>query len=306
MNIAKYDIPQSRGNSASTGTTAVAGATAGTDIGPITEKVAELEAELSQLRLQLTRVTSVLSGLDTRFLSKLGDRSDYSYTLGALYSDFIQSSEFQNGVGFRLSGNATAAVDEKYNLVFKDVGWSSVAYATTWGSAVMVDSDTDEATAQLSASRASIGPSYANGFILIEAGAELTNDRCFTPIATKVEYSLQLRVGQQIDVVPYVEASQDSNGRFIIRFYEADDVSIAIKLYYTFAFRKYGDMTSGTYRLYIRGTDYANGQTDCFATFTKVTTVNADGITVMNNQIGVKVSSDGIKRTTDGGSTWVV
>ena len=78
--------------------------------------------KVSTLELQLSRAQAALAGLDSKYLSKYGDNSIYSYVLGAIYTNFLQSEMYNNGVGFRLSGNPTATVDDKYNLIIRDVG----------------------------------------------------------------------------------------------------------------------------------------------------------------------------------------
>lgn len=307
MQIAKYNRPTGSGTKASVGSTAVAGggASASVDLGPLNMKVAALESKVSQLELQLGRVNAVLAGLDGRFLSKMGDRSDYAYALGALYTDFIKSEMYDDGVGFRISGSPTATVEDKYNVIVKDVGWSSVAFNTiNQSEASYVDADTDEATAQLTAMNITIGAANTTGYLLIDCGAELTNERCFTEIAKRVRYVTKRTKGYQIITDPIREADTDGNGNFIIRFLDADSVSVSIWFDYTYAFSQYGNITSGTYRLYIRGTDPTNNQTDMFAASTKVATLNASGITVMNGNVGARITSSGVQRTTDGGTTW--
>lgn len=308
MIIAKYNISKGKGSSAVKGSTAVAGGGGGgtnIDITPITDKVAALESKVSSLESQLGRMQSTLAGLDSRFLSRLGDRSDYSYYLGAVYTDYIQSELFGNGVGFRISGNATAAVEDKYNLIVKDVGWASVSFTTVQQSAaVMVDSDTDEATAQLSVNTVSIGQTLADGFLLIDCGATLTSERCFTSVAKAVQYRTHARLGQRTFVSEWRDADTDPNGRFILSFSKADNISVDIIFKWTYAFRHIGQMTSGTYRLYISGTDAAHNRTDVFGAANKVTTVNATGISVINGDNGTRLTSSGLETTSDGGTTW--
>lgn len=308
MKIGKYNIAPGSGSNASIGATAVAGGNGGgasVDLTPLTDKIAALESKVSQLELQLGKANAVLAGLDSRFLSKLGDRSDYSYYLGSIYTDFIQSGMFANGVGFKLSGNATAAEDDKYSLTIKDVGWAYVPFTTTQQSdASLVDTDTDQATAQLKTSDLSIGATAAAGFLLFDCGAALTNERCFTEITKSVEYLIKYRIGNQYFVGAYVEAEADSNGNYIAYFPAADEVSITVRFKYTYAFRHVGDTTSGTYRLYVRGTDYLHNRTDCFAASMKSATLNASGITVMNGSNGARITSGGVQTTSDGGATW--
>ena len=308
MIIAKYNIAPGSGSNATVGSTAVAGGSGSgysVDLTPITEKIAELEAEVSQLRNQLNKVNAAMAALDGKYLSKLGDRSDYSYYLGALYTDFLQSEMFANGVGFRMSGNATASVDDKYNLIIKDVGFGSVTWNTVQqDSANYVDHNTDEATEQLNVANVSIGATSAEGFLLLDCGATLTNERCFTIIDKRVEYSVRLKHGQQIEVLPYTEAEQDANGNFILLFTKADNVTVSIRFTLTYAFRQFGDITSGTYRLYIRGTDPTNNRTDCFAASVKTATLNASGLTIINGNNGTRLTSAGVQHSTDGGTTW--
>jgi hypothetical protein len=212
---------------------------------------------------------------------------------------------FANGVGYRMSGNATAAVEDKYNLIVKDVGWAQVPFSTVMQSdASYVDHNTDEATAQLNVSNVSIGATNASGFMLIDCGAEFTNERCFTITEKRVEYSVRLQHGQQISVLPYTEAEQDANGNFILLFTQADNVTVSIRFTFTYAFRQVGDTTSGTYRLYIRGTDPTNNRTDCFAASIKTATLNASGLTVINGTTGTRLTSAGVQHSTDGGTTW--
>lgn len=308
MIISKYNIAPGSGSNASVGSTAVAGGGGSgysVDLTPLTEKIAALESKVSQMELLLSGVRSTLSGLDGRFLSRLGDRSDYSYHLGALYSDFLQSGLFGNGVGFRLSGNATATVDDKYNLIIKDVGWASIAFQTVLqNDATLVDSNTDEATGTLTSSFISIGATVADGYMLVDCGAILTNERCFTEIAKIVEYSVRFRIGVNNYTEPYKEAEADSNGNYILFFPQADSVSISIRFKYTYSFRQVGDTTSGTYRLYIQGTDSENNETDIFAATSKSTTVNASGVTVMDGDNGARITKNSVQFTSDGGSTW--
>lgn len=305
MIIGKYNISKGHGSSTRVGSTAVAGSSAGVDLTPITDKVAALESEVSQLKLQLAKAQAVLAGLDGRFLSRLGDRSEYSYILGALYTDFIQSELYDSGVGFRISGSPTAAVDDKYNIIVKDVGWASVAFnAVQQSDAAYVDHDSDEATAQLNAANISIGATNANGYILVDCGATLTNERCFTEISRRVEYQVRHTIGQQIFVDDYKEAETDSNGNFILYFEKADNVSISIRFTWTYAFTHYGNITSGTYRLYIQGTDPTNSKTDCFAASMKSATLNASGVTVMEGDNGIRITRNGVQTTADGGTTW--
>jgi len=308
MIIGKYNIAPGSGSNAKTGATAVAGGGGGgasVDLTPITDKIAALESKVSQLELQMSKVNAVLSALDSKFLSKFGDRSDYSYYLGALYTDYIQSDMFDGGVGFRVSGNATAAVEDKYNLIIKDVGWASVPFSTVQQSdATLVDNDTDEATSQLSISSVSIGATLAAGYVLIDCGATLTNERCFTTISKSLIYRVSARTGQQIHVSGHMEAETDSNGNFILRFGKADDVSIEMDFRWAYSFRHIGDITSGTYRLYIQGTDPTNNKTDCFASSAKSTTINASGVTVMDGGNGARITKNGVQRTSDGGTTW--
>jgi hypothetical protein len=308
MNIAKYNIAPGSGSNARTGSTAVAGggaAGAGVDITPLTNKIAALESRIINLERQLERANTLLAGLDQRFLSKLGDRSIYSYFLGTVYTDGVQSEMYDNGVGYRIAGNATAQTENKYNLIMRDVGWARIPFSTvTQSDVTYVNNNTDEDTAQLNALNISIGATQANGYLLVDCGVELTHDRCFTPIAKRVEYSTKVTIGQSVYIDEYREAEVDGNGNFIIMFQKADNITISIKYYYTYAFRKAGEVTWGTYRLYIRGTDPSNNQTDCFAAASKAATVNASGITVMDGNNGIRLTSGGIQTTADGGSTW--
>lgn len=309
MIIGKYNIAKGASSNARTGSTAVAGGgTAGTsvDITPLTNKIAALESRVSQLENQLTRANALLSGLDARFLSRLGDRSVYSYAFGALHTDHLSSEMFDNGAGFELSGNATDTVENKYNLVIKDVGWALVAFSTVMQSeATVVDTNTDSATAQLNATNINIGATSAAGYLLVDCGAQLTNERCFTMIGISVRYAVTSRIGNQHFVSDYMDAGEDGNGHYILSFPRADEVTISIRLRYTYAFSRYGDMTSGTYRLYVRGTDPSNNRTDCFAAASKSATVNASGFTVMSGNNGMRLTSSGMQTTTDGGETWV-
>lgn len=304
MIIAKYDIPTGSATKPNTGTTAVAGGGSSVDLGPINEKIAALEAKVSQLELQLSKVNSVLSGLDGRFLSKLGDRSEYAYALGSVYTDFIQSEMYDDGVGYRISGSPTAAVDDKYNLIVKDVGWGSIPFtAIQQDTATEVTSNTDSATDTL-ITNFSIGSTTTAGYILLDCGAILTSERCFTIISESVTYYTRERTGTVTNQTPAKDAERDGYGNYILHFGKADNVTIYVTYTFTYAFRKRGDITSGTYRLYIRGTDPVNNETDCFAASTKSTRVNASGVTVMDGQNGKRITATGLETTTDGGATW--
>lgn len=305
MIIAKYNVPTGSGSSSSVGTTAVAGGGSNVDITPLTEKVAALEAKVSQLEQQLSRVQSTLSGLDARFLSKLGDRSEYTYALGAVYTDHVQSEMYDNGVGYRVSGNPTAAVEDKYNFIIKDVGWGYVTWNTVLQSeATVVDTNTNEAEGQFTVTDVSIGATTTSGYMLLDCGATLTNERCFTVLSQNVEYRVRFRIGNQYFLTEYMDADTDSNGNYILFFQRADNVSFTIRFTWTYAFEKFGDMTMGSYRLYIKGTDAANNRTDCFAASIKAATLNASGVTVMNGDNGYRITSNGVQHTTDGGTTW--
>lgn len=308
MIIAKYNIAPGIGSNATVGSTAVAGGSGSgysVDLTPITEKVAALETEVSQLRNQLNKANAALASLDGKYLSKYGDRSEYTYALGAVYTEFLQSELYDNGVGYRISGNPTATVEDKYNLIVKDVGWGYAPWTTVQDSTVtVVNTPTDEDTAQLNAVNVSIGATNATGFMLLDCGAQLTNERCFTLISKSVQYSVKvMRNGQQY-ITDFVEAETDSNGNFILYFQKGENVSFNIRFKYTYSFKKYGNITSGTYRLYIRGTDPSNNRTGCFAATTKTTTVNASGVTVMQGTDGARITSAGVQVTHDGGNTW--
>lgn len=308
MIIAKYNIAPGSGSNATVGSTAVAGGSGSgysVDLTPITEKVAALETEVSQLRNQLNKVNAALAALDGKYLSKYGDRSEYTYALGAVYTEFLQSELYDNGVGYRISGNPTSTVEDKYNLIVKDVGWGYAPWTTVQDSTVtVVNTPTDEDTAQLNAVNVSIGATNATGFMLLDCGAQLTNERCFTMISKSVQYSVKvMRNGQQY-ITDFVEAETDSNGNFILYFQKGENVSFNIRFKYTYSFKKYGNITSGTYRLYIRGTDPSNSRTGCFAATTKTTTVNASGVTVMQGTDGARITSAGVQVTHDGGNTW--
>ena len=308
MIIAKYNIAPGSGSNATVGSTAVAGGSGSgysVDLTPITDKLAALETEVSQLRNQLNKANAALAALDGKYLSKYGDRSEYTYALGAVYTEFLQSELFGNGVGYRISGNPTATVEDKYNLIVKDVGWGYAPWTTVQDSTVtVVNTPTDEDTAQLNAVNVSIGATNATGFLLLDCGAQLTNERCFTLISKSVQYSVKvMRNGQQY-ITDFVEAETDSNGNFILYFQKGENVSFNIRFKYTYSFKKYGNITSGTYRLYIRGTDPSNSRTDCFAATTKTTTVNASGVTVMQGTDGARITSAGVQVTHDGGNTW--
>lgn len=308
MIIAKYNIAQGSGSNATVGSTAVAGGSGSgysVDLTPITEKMAALEAEVSQLRNQLNKVNAAMAALDGKYLSKYGDRSEYTYALGAVYTEFLQSELYDNGVGYRISGNPTATVEDKYNLIVKDVGWGYAPWTTVRDSTVtVVDTATDEATAQLNAVSVSIGATNAAGFMLLDCGAQLTNERCFTLISKSVQYSVKVRRDGQQYLTEFVEAETDSNGNFILYFDKGENVSFTVRFKYTYSFKKIGTFTSGTYRLYIRGTDPSNSRTDCFAATTKTTTVNASGVTVMQGTDGARITSGGVQVTNDGGTTW--
>ena len=308
MIIAKYNIAPGSGSNATVGSTAVAGGSGSgysVDLTPITDKLAALETEVSQLRNQLNKANAALAALDGKYLSKYGDRSEYTYALGAVYTEFLQSELFGNGVGYRISGNPTATVEDKYNLIVKDVGWGYAPWTTVQDSTVtVVNTPTDEDTAQLNAVNVSIGATNATGFLLLDCGAQLTNERCFTLISKSVQYSVKvMRNGQQY-ITDFVEAETDSNGNFILYFQKGENVSFNIRFKYTYSFKKYGNITSGTYRLYIRGTDPSNNRTGCFAATTKTTTVNASGVTVMQGTDGARITSAGVQVTHDGGNTW--
>ena len=298
MIIAKYDRAAGTGMKTTVGSTAVAGGGSTVDLTPLTEKVASLESEVSQLRVQLARAEATLAGLDARFLSKFGDVSDGTYQLGAVYTDYIQSERYDDGVGFRVSGSATAAVEDKYNFIIKDVGWGRIPFTTiTQNDMTVVTTNTDEDSDSLSSSF-SIGETNAAGYVLLDFGAELTHERCFTTISKRVRYQVQHTQGDRINITDIRDADTDSNGYFILKFSKADNVTITVWFTWTYAFAKYGDVTSGTYRLYIRGTDYTNSRTDCFATTTKTTTVNSKGTD------GARITSAGVQVTYDGGTTW--
>ena len=308
MIIAKYNIAPGSGSNATVGSTAVAGGSGSgysVDLTPITDKLAALETEVSQLRNQLNKANAALAALDGKYLSKYGDRSEYTYALGAVYTEFLQSELYDNGIGYRISGNPTATVEDKYNLIVKDVGWGYAPWTTVQDSTVtVVNTPTDEDTAQLNAVNVSIGATNATGFLLLDCGAQLTNERCFTLISKSVQYSVKvMRNGQQY-ITDFVEAETDSNGNFILYFQKGENVSFNIRFKYTYSFKKYGNITSGTYRLYIRGTDPSNNRTGCFAATTKTTTVNASGVTVMQGTDGARITSAGVQVTHDGGNTW--
>lgn len=305
MNIAKYNVPAGAATKANVGTTAVAGGGYTVDLTPITEKIAALESKVSYLEIMLDRVQTAMAGLDSKFLSKLGDRSDYSYYLGALYTDFVQSEMYENGVGYRVSGSPTAATEDKYNLIVKDYGWGEVPFNTVnQDTATYVDTDTNEATSQLVVNNIVIGQTTAPGYLLVDCGATLTNERCFTEISKKVTYTARMTIGQGTYVDPHTETETDSNGNFIIHFGKADNVKIDINFIYTYAFRHVGSMTSGTLRLFIRGTDPSNSKTNCFGEAVKISTLNAGAITVMKDEDGMRMTSTGLQETDDGGETW--
>ena len=138
------------------------------------------------------------------------------------------------------------------------------------------------------------------GYLLVDCGATLTSERCFTVVAKAVEYDLSVRNGNVIQVVTNVEAQTDGAGRFIIYFDKADRVDITIRFTFVYAFRHVGTTTSGTYRLYIRGTDYANSKTDCYGTASKVADLSGyawgDGRWMK--------ARDKQDLTDDGGDTW--
>jgi PDZ domain-containing secreted protein len=90
-----------------------------------------------------------------------------------------------------------------------------------------------------------------------------------------LEYEATATRGGAVHPSGWKEAETDDNGNFILNFTKADDITFAVRFTYTYAFRKTETLTSGTYRLYIQGTDPSNNQTDCFAATTKVTTINA-------------------------------
>ena len=305
MIIGKYDIPAGTGTTPNVGTTAVAGGGSTVDLTPLTDKVAALETEVSNLKLKLNQLSAAISGLDGKYLSKYGDSSIYTYQLGAVYTDYIQSEMYNNGVGYRISGNPTASVEDKYNLIIRDVGWGTVAWNTIQQNEVtVVDTNTDEATDQLSANNVSIGATIASGYMLLDCGATLTNERCFTEISKSVRYRTRVTIGQQIFVSDFKDAETDNNGNFILMFGKGDTVKFDITFRYTYAFRKTSSLTSGTYRLYIQGTDPSHNRTDCFAATTKVATLNAGGLTVMQGNNGARITSSGVQTTTDGGTTW--
>ena len=306
MIIAKYNIPSGSSPASGKGASAVAGGTgtANVDLTAINTKVAALELKVSQLETQLTRANAVLAGLDARFLSKLGDVSEYSYRLGSVYTDFLQSGMFDDGVGYRLSGSATATIEDKYNMIIKDVGWSRIAFNTVeQEDATLVDRNTDEVSDQLNAT-VNIGATNADGYMLIDCGATLTNGKYFTVISKSVEYDVQTTIGQQTTTEQNIVAETDSNGNFILFFDKADAVTFTIRFTYTYVFRRYDQLTVGAYRLYIRGTDPSNNQTDCFGASAKTVTLNASGLTVLNGLIGKRITSNGVQTTSDGGTTW--
>ena len=305
MKIGKYDISSGSGTKPNTGTTAVAGSVPTIDLTPLTDKVAALENEVSNLKLALSRMSTALNGLDAKYLSKFGDSSIYTYMLGAVYTDYIQSEMYDNGVGYRISGNPTATVDDKYNLVIRDVGWGTVGWNTVQQSEVTyVDENTDEATDQLIATNVSIGATNADGYMLLDCGATLTNERYFTVISKSVTYRVQATIGQQIHISDTMEAGTDNNGNFILFFSKADNIRFTITFRFTYAFRKANQYASGTYRLYIRGTDPSNNRTDCFGAADKTTKINASGFSVMQGDNGYRITSAGLEVTTDGGTTW--
>jgi hypothetical protein len=143
----------------------------------------------------------------------------------------------------------------------------------------------------------------ASGYVLIDCGAELTNERCFTTISKRVTYKVTRTIGGQSFVSQNIEAETDSNGNFILFFDKADAVTFTIRFTYTYVFRR-NDLTVGAYRLYIRGTDPSNNQTDCFGASVKTVTLNASGLTVLNGLIGKRITSNGVQTTSDGGTTW--
>jgi len=307
MIIAKYNRAKGGGDSNVYGATAVSGGIGGTtlDITPLTEKLAVLESTVSKLQQGLAKVQNTVMGLDGKYLSKLGDNSEGSYTLGAVYTAFLQGGLFDNGVGFRISGNDTAAVEEKYKMIIRDVGWGVVPFTTVnEAETTIVNQATDEDTAHLNVASVSIGAAASAGYILLDCGAQLTNERCFSTIAKRVEYQATVTRGNQIFVGERTEAEVDGNGRFILHFQRGDDVSLAIHYSFTYSFRPVGDVTSGTYRLYIRGTDYAHSRTDCFAAAANTGTLSAGAVTIISGNNGARLTSTGVQRTTDGGNTW--
>lgn len=305
MNIAKYNIPAGAATKANVGTTAVEGGGYTVDLTPITDKVAALESKVSYLEMMFARMQAAFAGLDSKYLSKMGDRSDYSYYLGSVYTDFLQSEMYDNGVGYRMSGSPTAATEDKYNLIVKDYGWGEIPFSTVnQDTATYVDSDTDEATSHLVVNNIVIGQTTAPGYLLVDCGATLTSERCFTEISKKVTYTVHMTIGQATYVDTHTDTDTDSNGNFIIHFGKADNVKIDINFIYTYAFRHVGSMTSGTLRLYIRGTDPSNSKTNCFGEAVKVATLNAGAITVMKDEDGMRLTSGAIQETSDGGATW--
>lgn len=302
MIIKKYNT--NRGSTASSGTsTIITGGGASVDLTPITEKISALETRCAILERYVSSLQSAMSQLGDKYLSKNGDVSEGSYTLGAVYTNFLQSRGFDNGIGVRLSGDDASAVDNKYNFIVKDLGVGQVNWATIESTPVIVDTPTTSGTDTFEATYTLTNIAH-DGYLIFDCGYELTHSHCFNASIESVKYDITTEVGMAIYNNRNMEAYDESTGRYIVRITACDSATIKVKVKFAYAFSVVGDTTTGTYRIYVRGTDAVNETTDCFAGALKQTTTNASGVVVMNGTTGIKLAADGIYSTTDGGNTW--
>lgn len=309
MTIAKYNTSKGSNTYKTTVNNYVGGVSV--DTSGLEAQIAANTSSISQNRVNIYNLQNVINDIPNKYLKRTGDNSDYSYRFGTVYTDYLQSQNYNSGRGFKLVGSADSTANDKYFFKMIDLGNGYINFTTTTSDETEIVSYTTYKKMILNKNNAfTITNSVSGASVIVQAGYNLTHSHNFTIISEKLQYKYYQSMSLQMTVPPsdtsddyvWTDAEEVSNGWQIPITSDGRQTTYVLRYIVEYS---YSDKTmTGAISLFIQGTDPNNNQTLFYGGSSRYTEMTSTYVQCISGSSGCKMTSDGIYKSSDGGENW--
>ena len=309
MKIAKYNTKKGSNTYKTTINNYIGGSSV--DTSGMEAQIAANTISINQNKVNITNLQNVVNDIPNKYLKRTGDSSEHSYKFGTIYTDNLESQNYNSGRGYRLVGSADSTTNDKYFFKIIDLGNGYIHFTYTNSSEAEVVGYTNYDKISLEKHNAfTITNSVSGASVIVQAGYNLTQSQKFTIISEKLQYKYFQSISTLTAAAPsnnfddsmWADAREVHNGWEIP--ITSDGRQTTYELRYVVEY-SYNDSTiNGTISLFISGTDPNNDQTLFYGGSSRYTEMTSTYVQCISGSSGCKITSDGIYKSSDGGENW--
>ena len=318
MRIAKYNTSKGSNTYKTVVNTVVSGG-GSVDTSGLEAQIAANSASISENRVNISDLQNTVNAIPGKYLKRTGDSTDSTYRFGTIYTDNLESQNYNSGRGFRLVGDSNSSAEDKYQFKMIDLGNGYINFTATASEETREVYNTSYDKMTLLKNNAfSINNSVPGASVIVSAGYNLTHRNYFTIISEKLQYQYFQSIsftanppGSEIggNDTLWFDAEQVGNGWEIPLTSNGRESTYNIRYIVEYS---YNSPTAGGTQaqwigyisLYIQGTDPNNNRTYFYGGSYRYTEMTSSYIQCISGTSGYKMTSNGIYKSTDGGESW--